>query len=148
MTTSGPILSLWAQHQGFGPDVFILKCSNWISRRHHEHRGVFLAPNLRLDRPHVPSAWRRRCRPVPLGLKLLSLRPRTLRRTCSKPQVVILVMANPTIRRAASNLFRESSFDFDGLRGVGDVSQNGPMRTLRFMASSEKFPWELAASGK
>ena len=30
------------QHQGFGPDVFILKCSNWISRRHHEHRGVFL----------------------------------------------------------------------------------------------------------
>ena len=42
VTTSGPILSLWAQHQGFGPDVFILKCSNWISRRHHEHRGVFL----------------------------------------------------------------------------------------------------------
>ena len=35
-------LSLWAQHQGFGPDVFILRCSNWISRRHHEHRGVFL----------------------------------------------------------------------------------------------------------
>ena len=28
--------------EGFGPDVFILKCSNWISRRHHEHRGVFL----------------------------------------------------------------------------------------------------------
>ena len=25
--------------------------------------------NLRLDRPRVPSAWRRRCRPLPLGLK-------------------------------------------------------------------------------
>ena len=42
VTTSGPNLSFWAQNQGFGPDVFILKCSNWISRRHHEHRGVFL----------------------------------------------------------------------------------------------------------
>ena len=29
-------------NQGFGPDALILKCSNWISRRHHEHRGVFL----------------------------------------------------------------------------------------------------------
>ena len=31
----GPEPGVWA-------DVFILKCSNWISRRHHEHRGVFL----------------------------------------------------------------------------------------------------------
>ena len=66
VTTSGPILSLWAQHQGFGPHVFILKCSSWKSRRDHEHRGVL---TLRLDRPHVPSAWRRRRRPLPLGLK-------------------------------------------------------------------------------
>ena len=56
-----------AQHQGFGPDVFILKCSSRKSRRDHEHRGVL---TLRLDRPHVPSAWRRRCRPLPLGLKI------------------------------------------------------------------------------
>ena len=47
---------IWPNPIVVGPDVFILKCSNWISRRHHEHRGVFLG----LDRPHVPSAWRRR----------------------------------------------------------------------------------------
>ena len=41
-----PNLWLWAQNQGFGLDVFILKCSSWKSRRHHEHRGVFLGSDF------------------------------------------------------------------------------------------------------
>ena len=46
MTTSGPNLSFWAQNQAFGPDVFILKCSSWISCSIMSIAGSFCVPNF------------------------------------------------------------------------------------------------------
>ena len=40
--------------------------------------------NLRLDRPRVPSAWRRRCRPLPLGLNKQP-RPVAVQPSIAKP---------------------------------------------------------------